>query len=151
MRAKGLRLGRAQPYQLGQVKAGDGGVAGAGDEALAGNVGFDLGDRLAGALVVPQDGGADHLALGVERHHAVHLTRQAERRDVVLAQLGSGFSEGGQRLAQPVGGILFGPAGSGGEQRVAAGHLGDHQARLVRGQYPHAAGAEIDPQRYGRH
>ena len=78
---RGLVL--ADPEELGGGEAGQGGVGDHPDQGLAaaGPL-LDLGALGGGPLVVPEQGGADHLAVGVEEDRAVHLAAQADARDV---------------------------------------------------------------------
>ncbi len=61
------------------MKPGQRAVAGQLDEPGEADPLLDLGALGRGALVVPQDRGAQHVLLGVEDDEPVHLARQADR------------------------------------------------------------------------
>jgi hypothetical protein len=139
----------AHPHQLRCGEAGHGQVAGDGLELRP-----PPGQRFAlqgAAAIVPEDAGAEHPALGVEQGRAVHLAREADRRD---------FRERGRMAgmqlvdrctgrAEPVLGILFAEAGMGmaDGQRLARGR--EHPVVVVEQRCLHARGAEVDAQ--GQH
>jgi hypothetical protein len=100
---------RAQPQELRGREARERPVARQLDEAVEADALADLLALARGALVVPEDRGADHLLVGVEHDEPVHLPDQADPRDVAGVELG-------QRLLRrppPRLGILLGPAGPG--------------------------------------
>ena len=113
-------LMRAQPQQLGGGEAGHGEVAG--DLARSGHGLLEQRTFRTGAAVIPQDGGAQHLALRTQHHRAVHVARQADAAHLgpggghLCAQLGHSGFDGGQ----PVCRVLLAPGGV----RAVLGHGG---------------------------
>ena len=123
MRAKFLRLVVAEPEDLRRREAGERGVGDHLDELLAAaGAAFDLVALGGGALVVPEQGGADDLARLVEEHRAVHLAGEADGGDVGGLQLGL-LHDGADDLDRglpPVFGVLLAPERLGVSARVAA-------------------------------
>ena len=104
-----FRLVVADPEELGEGEVGQGGVGGELDEA--GEADF-CGEPVAlglGALIGPDEGGAEDLAVGVEHDAAVHLAGEADGFNgsgVAGDGLGYGLAGG----SPPVFGVLLGPA-----------------------------------------
>ena len=75
-----LRLVRAQPEQLRRREAGERAVAGQRDQPLEADPLLDLLALRRGALVVPEDRGAEHAVVLVLHDEPVHLAGEADRR-----------------------------------------------------------------------
>ncbi len=107
----------AQPQELRRRETREGAIAGELDQARETDRRLDLRALGAGALVVPEDRRAQHAVATVERHEAVHLARETDRRRGarILVQLRQ------NRLGRrpPVRGILLCPPGSRRRERVA--------------------------------
>ncbi len=78
----------AHPEEFGEGEVGQGGVAGEFDEAGAADGGFEPVALGLGALVAPDEGGAEDLAVGVEHDAAVHLAGEGDGLDVGAVELG---------------------------------------------------------------
>jgi hypothetical protein len=86
-----------------------------------------------GALVAPEEGLADDVAVFVEEDGAVLLAGEAEAADVVGAGAGGGedVADGGDGGAPPIGGVLLCPAGAGCVEGVFVGGAGDDAAGFI--------------------
>ena len=115
-----FRLVLPEPEELRRREAGQRTVPRLGDQVVAAEAILDLGALRAGALVVPQDRGADHLLLVVEHDEPVHLAGKADR-----GRLDGERRERGLSGAPPVLGILLRPARPGRREPVAALGPGD--------------------------
>ena len=93
----------------------------------------DLGALGAGALVVPEDAGAQRLAGRIQRHQPVHLAAEADAGDV--GRVDAGLRQDGantlDRAVPKQGGILLGPERLRCLERVLGGGHGDHRAGVV--------------------
>ena len=109
----GGRIVVADPKQLGEREASDGGVSRELNDTLAADAGVDPIDLRLTALVAPDQAGADYCASGIEHDEAVHLTGETDALNRSAIDLG--FAEnttyGSLRSTPPVVGILFGPKG----------------------------------------
>jgi hypothetical protein len=72
----------AQPAQLGDRERRDRHETGAPREFIGAELGGQIGRRTRRARVVPQQGIADHVAVGIQGHHAVLLAPDRPRDDV---------------------------------------------------------------------
>jgi UDP-3-O-[3-hydroxymyristoyl] glucosamine N-acyltransferase len=137
----------ADPKDFGCGKASEGGVANEVDEAgSAAGFGFDLVALLGGALIVPEEGGAEGARAVGEEDAAMHLTGQADGGDVRGAKAG-GFEAGacGANGGEPpVERVLLGPAGLGLADGVGGGGGGEDFAAIVADEGFGAAGADVD-------
>ena len=146
--ALGVELGLvvAHPQNLRGGKACQGGVGGDFNQPL---LAHPLGDFLAlggGALVAPDDGAAQQVALLVQHHQAVHLAGDAHRLNLLVGDAAL-FDNGLDGLAggvPPVQGVLLGPAVVLLIHGVLHGGAGHHMALLVEKHGFGAAGAQVD-------
>ena len=152
MRAKFLRLVVAEPEDLGRREAGERGVGDHLDELLAAaGAALDLVALGGGALVVPEQGGADHLAGFVEEHRAVHLAGEADGGDVGGLELGL-LHDGADDLHRglpPVLGVLLAPQRLGVGARVAGAGRGEDAAVGGDGEALGSGGADVDAETGG--
>ena len=132
-----LRLVPAQPQQLRRGEPGQCAVAGQLDEPGEADALLDLRALGGGALVVPQDRGAQHALLGVEDDEPVHLPRQTDRPFGQPAQDAFGG-------APPVLRLLLRPAGMWPPERVLRARRGEHVPLLVNGDALDGRGADIE-------
>ena len=107
-----------------------------------------------GALVAPDERGAEDVAVGVEHDAAVHLAGEADGFDLGAVAGGAGGLEGAEdgllRGAPPVFGILLGPADVFGvDGRVVGGVGGEDVACAVDEDGAGAAGADVDAEKHG--
>ena len=110
--AVGLRFVAGEPQQLRRGEPGQRPVPGQLDQALEADAALDLGALGGGSLVVPEDRRPQNPVALAERDEPVHLAAEADRP----------FRQPGEhrlRGPPPVLGILLGPAGLRGRERVA--------------------------------
>jgi len=108
-----LRLVLADPKKFGEGEICQGRIAGQLDEAIETDGAFELLGLGFGALVAPDESGANDFVVFVEKDGAVHLAGKADGGD------GFGFEAGGlERFANgegggapPVARVLLRPAG----------------------------------------
>ncbi len=116
-----FRFVLAEPENFGGREAGEGGV---GDpvyeRGAATGEGDDFGALGGGALVVPEEGGAEDFSGGVEENGAVHLAGKTDGANGGGFYFGLFDDGGGGEFGgfPPAFGVLFGPAGFGGEHDV---------------------------------
>ena len=140
-----LRLVVAHPQNFGGRKACQRRVGGDLDETFGPHTGGDLLTLCGCALVAPDDGGPQHLSVGVQHHQAVHLPGNTDAPDLAAVHPGGHFLQRGVGGLPPVGGVLFRPAVLG----LVHGVL--HQRafyNIALGVEQHgfgAAGAQVDP------
>ena len=101
----------ADPEELGEGEAGEDGVGGEADDVVAAEGGVDVINLDLGALVAPDEGGADDGVGFIEKGEAVHLAGEADARDLIARDAGLGEDAADGRLGgiPPVFGALFGP------------------------------------------
>ena len=137
----------SQPENLGRGKSGERRIGDHLDELLAPpGPAFDLFTLGGRALVVPQQGRADHLVLLVEKHRAVHLTGEADRPDVGPFEIGY-FDHRIHDLDRgfpPILWVLLAPKRLGVVAGVVGRGLGQNLALGVDGQRLGAGGANVD-------
>ncbi len=151
--AEDFGLVLAHPEELGEGEVGERGVGDELDELFVADgvvepVGFGL-----GALVAPDERGAEDAAVGVEHDAAVHLAGEADGFDLdAVAGGGCGFEgaeDGFLRGAPPVFGVLLGPADvRGGDGGVVGGVGGEDLACAVDEDGAGAAGADVDAEKH---
>ncbi len=131
------------------MKPVSGGVAGYVEQALGADGLGHLPALGGGALVVPEDGGADDVVLGIEHDEAVHLAAQADAAHLGALDAGTGerTADGLAGAAPPVLGVLLAPERPRGMGGVLGGGGGDHAALLIAQQGPGARGADVDSQK----
>ena len=99
---------------------------------------------LAGAAVVPEDGGTDDVVVLIQSHQTVHLAAGGQALDLggvdALQQLGNQ----GADSVPPVLGVLLGPAGLGELQRIGLGNGLADGAGFIHQKNLHGGCAEID-------
>src|SRR6185437_6876649 len=106
-----LRLVLADPKKFGQGEVGQGRVAGEIDEALKADL---LRQPVAlglGALVAPDERGAEDVARSIEHDATMHLAGEADGLDLAAGEfaLGHGSGDGLAGSAPPVVWVLLGP------------------------------------------
>ncbi len=101
-----VRLGVAQPAQLGGGERRDGNDAHPPGVVVRADLGGQVASCRGGAGVVPEQGVADDAALRIEHHHAVLLSGDRHRRDVVET---AGVVDGGEQRIPPGGGVDLRP------------------------------------------
>ena len=141
----------ADPEQLGQGKVGQRGVAGEFDQALAADLCLQPVALGLGALVAPDERGAQHLAFGVEHDAAMHLAGQADGIESPRRRVRRGHGAGDRlaRSSPPVLRLLLGPADMfRPDGRVLACRRGHHQASPVYQDGPRASRPYIDSQKH---
>src|SRR5215203_1557704 len=138
-----LGLVPANPQQLGRREAGQRTVAGELDQAVQPYEGLDLLAFGAGALVVPQDRGADHRIGGVERHQSVHLPREPDSRHLTVHEPVERYL----RCAPPVLRVLLGPARVRHREPIAGFAPREHLAVLADGDRLDGARPDVEPDR----
>ncbi len=142
---KDLRLVGLHPGELGRREAREDDVAADGAEA---RVGVEPRRFQVAARVVPQDAGAQHRVRRVEERRAVHLARQADpahRREFD----GMGGLQRRNRLlgrADPVGRVLFRPAGMRSRDGEMAVGGADDGLRAVHEQRLDPRRPEVEPE-----
>ena len=139
-----LGLVFAHPEYLRRGEAGEGDVRGEGAEALLAYLVIEVVDFRARAPVVPEDGGAYHIVVGVERDEAVHLAARAYTRDERGVEARDELGHALHDRRAPVLGVLLAPARMREGERVLFRHRVEHRAALVEEQQLYGAGAEVD-------
>ena len=141
-----VRLMLAHPHDLGQGEARQGRVGGDADEIVIADLFGDLVALLLGALVAPDDGGAQHLAVFIQHDQAVHLPGNAQGhhvRRVHAAFADHGFHRG-RGGVPPVEGILLSPAVAGLAHGILHRGGADHAAFLVKKHGFGSGGTQVD-------
>jgi hypothetical protein len=142
-----LRFVVAEPQNLGGGETGEGRIGdhfnefGAATGAVVNFVALG-----GGALVVPQNGGANHLVVFVQKHRPVHLARQPNRPHVGRLATGGGHRTADGRFngLPPIFGILLAPQRPGMCAAIAGGALAQQLAGAIDGNGLGARGADID-------
>jgi hypothetical protein len=144
---RGLVL--THPGQLGRREAWHGQVAGDGGQRWAGR--HHLGALCGAAAIVPQDGRAQDLVLGVQRHGAVHLPRQADALDPAqfAAMVQLELRHGCLQRCPPLGGLLFTPQGLWPLQAQGHTRCRNDVVPLVQQQELEFGCAEVDAEEHG--
>ena len=139
-----LGLVGGDPQQLRGGEARHRAVAG--DPARLRHPGFEGGALGAGAPVVPEDRGPEHLAARVEEGRSVHLPREPDgpRRGERGAVIRPEPVHGTARRGPPGLGVLLRPEGTGGGDLEGSGRLPDGAVVAVDEHRLHPRGAEID-------
>ena len=144
-------LMRAHPEQLGEGEVGQRGIAGQLDQPLSAELGFEPVALRLGALVAPEQRGAQHFSRCVEQDAAVHLAGQSHGLDLCAIQFGGSnrARDGLARGAPPVLGLLLRPADLfGADRRVLAGRRRHHAALAVHQHGPRSPRPNIDSQKH---
>ena len=141
------RLMLPEPEDFGCSEAGKGGVGDHLDECGASaGLFFDLGALSGGALVVPEERGAEDFAGGIEEDRTVHLAGEADGADG--GGFSPGFSEHGASGAGggliPLLGTLLGPARFGGQECVGGFGGGKNFARIGKQECFRAGRTDVD-------
>ncbi len=100
-----------------------------------------------GALITPDEGGADDFVFFIEQNGAVHLAGETYGGDGIGGESGrlERFANRERRGTPPVAGILFCPAGlRTGEIGVLFGARGEDRAALVEDNRAGSTGADVD-------
>ncbi len=140
----GLRLLVAQPEDLGGLEAGERGVPGDRDQPRRADCGGDRRALRRRALVVPEEGRADHGVGVVEEDRAVHLAGQAEADNLArAAKLRCDRAYGLPCGPTPLLRVLLGPAGMRRGERVLDRSRGGDHPGLVHGDGARASRADI--------
>ena len=107
-----FRLMIAHPENFRGGEARQRGIGGDLDQPLRAHALGDLVALRLCALIAPNDGGAQHLALLVQHDQTVHLARNAQRNDLrrVHGAFAQHRADGGDRRVPPIGRILLRPA-----------------------------------------
>ena len=139
-----LRLMLAHPQQLRRREARKGDVRRERRELFLADDVVEIFHLLAGAPVVPEDGGPYHPVLIVKGDEAVHLSAHADAADAAFVRVLRQLEDAALYGFPPVVGVLLGPARLREGERIVLGHLVEDRARLVHKQQLDGRGTEID-------
>ena len=141
---KELRLILAHPKQLRGGEAGKGQIARQRQQALLAEVIVERIGLLAGAAVIPEDGGTDHLVVLVQGYQTVHLAAEAQTGDLggvdVLEQLGYTNT----KSRPPLLGILLRPTGLRHHKGIGLRRAAQHRSLAVNQKDLHGRSAQIN-------
>jgi len=106
-----LRFAIADPKQFREREIGEGRIAREFDEARKTGILRKLLRLFFGALIAPDDGGSNDVAVAIEQNRAMHLTGETDAGDVFSgsACVMKGFFDSRCACTPPIDGILFGP------------------------------------------
>ena len=145
-----LRLMVPHPEDLGSGEACEGGIGGDLYEPFLAHLGGDFLAFCRGALVAPDDGGADHFIILVQHHQAVHLPGEAQAHHIFLVHPAPlhYFADGAGSGFLPIFGVLLCPAVLGLVHGVLGRSLGHGAALFIEehclgGGSPHIYADEI--------
>ena len=142
-----LRLVFPHPQQLGSCEPGESDVGGVPAQLLPSYDPVEVLHLLPGPPVVPEDSGADHRVVFIQRHQPVHLTARADAPDLAGVQTLQQLRDTGADRFPPVRRVLLAPARTGEFNRIFPAGDADNFAAISHQQELHRRGAQIDPNR----